>query len=64
MLELIITIISEIFMSLQLTRVLEFVSLGVVIMLLGSPGAIGTILGVSAKLGMYKHMKEQEQQES
>lgn len=58
MLNLIITILSEVAMSLQITRLLEVASLIVVVMLLCSPGIVATILGVGTKLGIYHHVKE------
>ncbi len=61
MFELIVTILIEMITTLQLGRILEFISIGVVIMLLGSPGAVATVLGVSAKTGMYQHFREQNQ---
>ena len=60
MINLIVTILSEIAMSLQITRLLEVVSICVVFMLLCSPGIVATIMGVSTKLGIYSHIKGSE----
>lgn len=56
--DLILTIITDIVTSLRLTRILEFASLLVCICLLSSPGVSATIVGVTAKLGLMQHLKE------
>lgn len=58
---LIITVLADVVTSLRVTTWLELMSLFTVIMLLSSPGAAGTILGVGAKLGIYAHIKEEKQ---
>ena len=60
MLNFIITAVYELLISLQLTSVLEFMSIIVVIMLLGSPGAVATTLAVGTKLGIRAHVKERK----
>ncbi len=60
MFNLIFTVISDIVTSLQLTRLLEFASLLIVLMLFCSPTGVATILGVGAKLGIYSHVKDKK----
>ncbi len=58
MFNLIMTALYEIITSLRLTNWLEFMSIFTVIMLLGSPGAIATIIGAGSKLGIYHFVRE------
>lgn len=60
---LILTILSDIVFSLNLTKPLCFLALVVVLFLVSSPGAIATIIGVCTKLGIATHMKEQHDEE-
>ena len=55
MFHLLFTILSDIVMSLRVTRGLEIMSLITVCMLLGSPGVIATLLGISTKLGILSY---------
>lgn len=52
MLNLFVTILMEIVMSLRFTRVLEFAAIIVVIMLFSSPGAVFTTVGAGLKAGI------------
>ena len=52
MFDLILTILTDIVTSVRLTRVLEFASIVVVLMLFSSPGAVFSTLGIGAKAGM------------
>ncbi|MDJ0834944.1 MAG: hypothetical protein QNK37_00425 [Acidobacteriota bacterium] len=61
MFNLIMTALYEIVMSLKLTTWLEFMSIFTVIMLLGSPGAIATIIGAGSKLGIYHFVRENKE---
>ena len=52
MFHFIVTIISEILMSINLTGVLYFASLVVTLFLISSPGAIATTIATCTKLGI------------
>ena len=56
-----LTIITEILTSFDFSRPLCFLSILIVVMLLSSPGAIGTIIGAGAKLGIFLHIKEEKE---
>ena len=62
MFHFIVTIISEILMSIKFEGVLYFASLIVTLFLISSPGAIATTIGVCAKLGIadYVYTKKKE----
>jgi hypothetical protein len=55
---LILTILTDIITSLRLFSVLEIVAIFVCINLLSFPGISATIVGVTAKLGIMQHLKE------
>ena len=61
MINLIFTALYDIVTSLQLTRWLEFMALFMVIMLLGSPGTIATIIGAGTKLGIFTFIREERE---
>ena len=56
-----LTIITEILTSFDFSRPLCFMAIIVVVMLLSSPGTIGTIIGAGAKLGIFLHIKEEQE---
>ena len=61
MFNLIITALYDIITSLSFESWIYFMSIIVCIMLLGSPGAIGTILGAGTKLGIFNFLKEEHE---
>lgn len=64
MFNLILTALYDIVTSLKITNWLELMSIVICIMLLGSPGAIGTILGAGTKLGIFQYATRDQEAES
>ena len=58
MFNLIANVLGDIVMSLQFSGWLEVMAIITCLMLLGSPGAIATILGAGTKLGIYNFVRE------
>ena len=58
MFNLIITILTEAITTLRFTRVLEFASITVVLMLFTSPSAVFGTVGVGAKLGILSFARD------
>ena len=58
MFNLIVTALSEMITSLNLTRPLNFMSIIVVLMLMGSVSSIIALMVSCIKLGVYQHIKE------
>lgn len=57
----ILTVLTDVATSLRVTTWLEVMSLVIVIMLLSSPGAIGTIIGLGTKIGIFQHVKAEQE---
>ena len=55
-----ISILTDIITSIQIDNLLEVVALIVCIFLMSSPGIAFTAIGVSAKLGLFAHVREPE----
>ena len=58
MFNLIITVLGDLWMTLNFTGGLEFAAIIVVVMLFSSPSVCGGTLGVGAKLGILSFWKE------
>lgn len=56
--ELILTVLIDIVTSARITSLLEVASVIVCVCLLSSPGVAATIVGVTTKLGIMQHLKE------
>ena len=63
MFNLIYTVLIDVITSLRFTRVLEFASIAVVLMLFSSPGTVFGTVGVGAKLGILSFIFKKDEEE-